>query len=146
MTKKQLTLIALAAVLGGLSLYLNKDWFAGNDIQIFHRSRPERHAQEASVAPVLFGFSHKVKLNSLKVVAVNDLETNKYPLPLWHLVSESNSAPVKAFYYGAPIHGMHSEIKGAHAETLEPGVTYRLLVEAGSFKGQHDFVPEAQGP
>jgi hypothetical protein len=146
MTRKQLTLIALAVLLGGLSLYLNKDWFAGDDIRIFHRSRPARRAQEPSVAPVLFGFTRKIKLNSLKVVSVTDLETNKIPRPVWHLISESNSAPIKEFFYGAPIRGMHPEIKGAGAETLEPGVTYRLLVEAGSFKGQHDFVPEAQGP
>lgn len=145
MTKKQLTLIALAAVLGGLSLYLNKDWFDRGDIRIFHRMRPARNASEVSVAPIMFGFSRQLKLKSLKVVAVKGLETNKHPLPLWHLVSESNSAPIKIFFYGAPILGMHPEINGAQAETLEPGATYRLLVEAGSFKGEHDFVAEAQG-
>jgi hypothetical protein len=146
MTRKQLALIALAAVLGGLSLYLNKDWFGRDDIRIFHRSRPARRAQDVSVAPILFGFNQKIKINSVKVVSASDAETNKYPRPIWHLVSESNSAPAKELFYGAPIRGLHPEIKGAQAETLDPGVTYRLLVEAGSFKGQHDFVPEAQGP
>lgn len=154
MTRKQLLLITLAALLGGVSLYLNKDWFAKDDIQIFHRCLParaglfrrNRRPDDSAVEPVLFGFNRKFKLTSLKVIPVNDLETNKYPHPIWHLVSDSNSVPVKEIVYGVRVAGMHPEVKGATADPLEPGVTYRLLVQAGPLKAEHDFVPVAQTP
>src|SRR5258708_34727225 len=44
MTTKNSLLIALAVMLGSLSLYLNRDWFARDNIQIMHRSRPARGA------------------------------------------------------------------------------------------------------
>ena len=34
--------MAAALVLGGLSLYLNQDWFSHDGIQIYHRSRAAR--------------------------------------------------------------------------------------------------------
>ena len=40
--KKTWLLLALVALLGGFSLYLNRDWFARDNIQIYHRSRPMR--------------------------------------------------------------------------------------------------------
>jgi hypothetical protein len=36
---------------------------------------------------------------------------------------------------------MHPSVPGATADPLEPNITYRLLVEAESFKGELDFVP-----
>ncbi len=145
-------LIALVAVLGGFSLYLNRDWFAKDRIQIYHRSRPARASfirrkrsnpggENPSVDPIIFGFDRSVKLTSIEVVPVAELETNKYTRPLWHMVSESNSVATRDFAYGAPVRGMHPAIKGANPDPLEPGVKYRLRIEAGSFKGEHDFVP-----
>src|SRR5205814_5389326 len=134
---------------------LNKDWFAKDNIQIYHRSRPSRvvvalrrkRVQDDSlVDPIVFGFDRQLKLTSLKVIPMSDIQTNKYPHPIWHLVSESNSVPTKDFAYGTSIRGMHSAVKGAIPDALEPGIGYRLLVEAQSFKGQHDFVPEARTP
>jgi len=145
-------LIAVAVFLGGISLYLNRDSFAKDNIQISSRSRPARaglfgrkRASDAeTVDPVFFDFDRRLKLTSLKVVAVSDAETNKYPHTLWRLVSESNSVPVKDFIYGMPIRGMRPEVKGATADPLEPGVKYRLLIEAGSAKAEHDFVAVAR--
>lgn len=149
MTRKVWLLIALAVLLGSLSLYLNKDWFAKDNIQIYHRSRPARGPfargrgqQDAAINPIVFGFDRKLKLTDLKIIPLSDLSTNKYAQPIWHLVSESNSAPVKAFMYGMRISGMHPAIKGAVPEPLAPGVTYRLFVQAGPKKAQHDFVPD----
>ncbi len=147
MTKKQWYLIALAVVLGGVSVYLNSDWFAGEDIQIIHRSlaRPMfgkgRRPNNSPVDPIVFGLNRKLKLTAIKVVALSDLETNKYPHALWNLVSESNSPPVKSFNYGAAVPGMHPAVKGIAPEPLQPDVGYRLFIEAGSKKAQHDFVP-----
>lgn len=148
MTTKNWTLLAVAVVLGSLSLYLNRDWFARDNIQIMHRSRPARGAfrrprsDNPLIDPISFWFDRKVKLTSLKVVPVAEIETNKYPQPVWYLVSESNSVPIKEFTYGMRIRGMHPAFKGTNPDPLEPGVAYRLFVVAGSQKIQHDFVPE----
>jgi hypothetical protein len=153
MTKKNWLLIALAVLLGVLSLYFNKDYFAKDNIQIYHRSRPARGpfarritTQTEKIDPIVFGFDRDLKLTDLKIVPVSDLETNKYAQPIWHLVSESNSVPIKAFMYGTRIRGMHPALKGAVPEPLEPGVKYRLFVQAGSQKAQHDFVPDPSTP
>ncbi len=151
MTSKQWTLIAVAAVLGGLSLYLNRDWFAKDDIQIFHRSNPRPGMQrrgageDAQALPVVFGLSRRLKLTLLKVVAVSELETNKLPHPSWYLVSDSNSVPVNEFLYGQPLKGMRPAIKGTSPDALQPGAAYRLFVQAGSLKAQHDFIAVPRG-
>jgi len=142
-------LIALAVVLGSLSLYLNKDWFAGDIIQIHHRSHPVRggffrrakRSADPATEPVFFLFNRKLKLTSLKVIPVSDIETNKYPQPIWELVSDSNSVPVTEFAYGEHIRGMRPSVQGATPDPLEPGVNYRLLIEAKGGKAEHDFTP-----
>jgi hypothetical protein len=152
MTKKQWTLVALAILLGAFSLYLNRDWFAKDVIQISHRSRPatgafgRKRAADAEINPIIFGFDRKVKLTSLKVIPVSAIETNKYPHPIWQLVSESNSVPIRELVYGMRIPGMHPAIPGASADPLEPGVNYRLLIESGGQKVSHDFVPDPRTP
>ena len=146
MTKKVWMLIALAVALGGFSLYLNKDWFAKDHIQIYDRSRPARAvfrrggAADSAIDPIVFGFDRKLMLNSLKVIPLSALETNKYAQPVWHLVSDSNSLPIKAFTYGMKIPGMRPAVADVRLQPLEPDVKYRLLIEAGAFKGEHDFV------
>ena len=151
MSQKPWLLIAFAVALGGFSLYLNRDWFMGDRIQIYHRSRvlrvrPGRPADLSAYTPVFFGFQGKLKLTDVKVVPVCELETNKFPHVLWHLLSDSNSLPTKGFIYGGTIPGMRPAMKGVAADPLEPGVPYRLLVEARSKKGQHDFIPEPRTP
>ncbi|HLH53752.1 MAG TPA: hypothetical protein VKY92_09070 [Verrucomicrobiae bacterium] len=148
MTKKSWTWLGLAVLLGGFSLYLNKDWFAADNIQLMHRSRPARGAFRKArgdnplIDPISFWFDRKVRLTSLKVVPVFDLETNKFPQPVWALVSESNSVPIKEFTYGMPIRGMHPAEKGSAPDPLLPGIKYRLFADTGKQKVQHDFVPE----
>jgi len=154
MTRKQWLLAALAVLLGGLSLYFNKDWFAKDDIQIFHRSRPARFGSirrgkrpnTANVDPIFFSIDRKLKLTALKVIPVHEIETNKYPHPIWHLVSDSNSVPITDLVYGMRIPGMRPSVKGATADPLEPGVKYRLLIEAGQLKAKHDFEPVPRTP
>ena len=147
MTKKQLLIVTFVVLLGGLSLYLNRDWFAPEVIQISDRSISPRAwfarspAAKAAANPVVFLITRKVKLTSVKVVAASDAETNKYPHAIWSLVTDSNSIPVKEFIYGTRIPGMKLSVKGVGADPLEPGVNYRLILEAGSDKWEHDFVP-----
>jgi hypothetical protein len=154
MTTKHWMMIALAVVLGGISLYLNQDWFAGEIIQIHHRSRPAqrgvfrraKHPPNAATDPVFFDIDRKLKLMTIKVIPVSEIETNKYPHPIWHLVSDSNSVPVADFWYGMPIKGMRPSVKGATPDPLQPGVKYRLLIEAKGAKAEHDFVPMPRTP
>lgn len=140
-------LVGLAVVLGAGSLYLNKDWFAKDSIHIYDRSRlpaasrfRPRTADPSPICPIVFGFDRRLKLTRLKVVPFSDIATNKFPQPIWHLVSDSNSVPIKAFTYGMRIQGMRPAIKGTTPEPLQPGAKYRLFIEAGSQKAQHDFV------
>lgn len=152
MTVKHISLAAVILLLGGLSLYLNRDSFAPEVIQISHRSIPPRAglgrlpASKSPANPVVFLLNKKLKLTQVKVVLVSDAETNKYPHAIWHLVSDSNSVPVKEFIYGTPIRGLKLAVKGAGADPLQPGVNYRLLVEADSKKVEHDFVPVPRTP
>ncbi len=148
-------MIALAVVLGGFSLYLNRDWFARDSIQIHHRSRPARLGYfrrnrppptTEATDPIFFAFDRKLKLTSLKVIPVSEIETNKYPHPIWELVSDSNSVPVAQWSYGMPIRGMRPSVKGAAPDPLEPDVKYRLLIQAGKLKAQDDFIPVARTP
>jgi hypothetical protein len=146
MTKKVWLLVVLAVALGSFSLYLNKDWFTKDRIQIYDRSRPA-HAvfrrgqpEEAAIDPIVFGFDRKLKLTKVQVIPIGDIQTNKHPQPIWHLVSDSNSVPINAFTYGMKIPGMRPAVAGVRPEPLEPDVKYRLLIEAGTFKGEHDFV------
>ena len=142
-------LIVLVAVLGGISLYLNRDWFAGDNIHIYHRSLPQRTilfkrkrpapVDDSLVNPVMFGFDRKLKLTSVQVFVLSAIETNKYALPIWQLVSESNSVPTKDLTYGAPVKGMHPKVPGATPDQLQPGEKYRLAIETASLKAQHDF-------
>ncbi len=155
MTAKHWMLIALVALLGGLSLYLNRDWFAGDNIHIYHRSLPVRTglfkrkrppADDSLVNPVIFGFDRRLKLVAVQVIPVSDIETSKYPHAIWHLVSESNSVPTKDLTYGVPVKGMHPKISGTTADSLQPGERYRLLIETASLKAQHDFIPVPKTP
>jgi hypothetical protein len=79
------------------------------------------------------------------VIPLCDIETNKYPQAVWHLISDSNSVPIKTFTYGMRIQGMHPAMKDTRADPLVPGLEYRIFIEAGSEKAQRDFVPVPRG-
>jgi hypothetical protein len=146
MSTKVWMLVVLAVVLGGFSLYLNKDWFAKDHIQIYDRSRPVRAVfrrgapDDSAIDPIVFGFDRPLRLSELQVIPLAGIQTNSHPQPCWHLVSDSNSVPLKSFTYGMRIRGMRPVAAGVSAQPLEPEAKYRLLIQAGTFKGEHDFV------
>lgn len=144
MAQKPLLPIALLVLIGGLFIYLNRDWFQRRPIQVSHRIYRfgGRFGGENTPTPVMFEFDHRLKLTSIKVIALADSLTNKHPHTLWHMISSSNSVPTKGFVYGMDVPGMRSAVNGAAADPLDPQQTYRLLLEAGSVKGQHDFTLE----
>ena len=145
MAQKPWLPIALLVVIGGLFIYLNRDWFQRRPIQVSHRIYrfAGRFGGQDTPTPVMFEFDRRLKLTSIKVVALADAQTNKYPQPLWHMITSSNSVPTKGFVYGMDVPGMLSAVNGASAEPRDPIQTYRLLMEAGSLKAQHDFTLES---
>ncbi len=150
MTKRNALLLLAAVVVGGAGLYFHRDWFGKDRIQIYHRIRParfaRRRANDPSARAIMFGFDRRLKLKSVEVIPLSDIETNKYPQPIWHLVSDSNSVPTKGFTYGMKVPGMRAAKEGVAPYALEPGEKYRLLIETSSAKVQHDFAFEPTPP
>ncbi len=64
---------------------------------------------------------------------------NKYPTALWHLITDSNSVPIKALMYGQAPKGMKPAVPRTRPEALLPDVDYVLMLEAGSIKAQTNF-------
>lgn len=139
MTKKNLLLILFAISLAVVYAVWFSDWFQPKTMHIFHTTRNLRpNPRRAGPAPT-FAINRAMRLTDIKVVPLAVFETNKNTVPLWHLVSDSNSVPVKMFIYGQFIGGMRPAFKGVRAEPLQTNVTYRLFIIAGNIKGEHDF-------
>jgi hypothetical protein len=141
MSRKSVFVIIGVLLLAAIALYANRERFMRQPIQITHRLHRfgGRFGDPSGVAPIMFELDRSARITSLKVVSASEIATNKYAHPLWHLVAESRTAPIRGFLYGMEIPGMHPAVKGATAEPLTMGPTYRLLVEAGSLKIQYDF-------
>jgi hypothetical protein len=143
MTKKNWLMMIVLIGLAGTYIFYFTDWFKPKIIHITSiNARTSRIIQAnagSTTVPVIFKLGRPYKLTEIKVIDLGEWQTNKNCLPLWHLIAGSNSVPIKFFTYGQRIRGLKSEVPGAHAEPLQPDVTYRLFVIAGSAKGQHDF-------
>ncbi len=146
MSKKNIALVAVLVVLGAIYIFNFTNLFREPKIEITSRVRPQvnnrrgRNGQAPAVGnSISFLLNNKYELTSVKVVEEGDAKTNKYPHALWHLITNSNSVPTKAIFYGVPVQGMKPEFAKTQAEPLEPNVSYRLLVEAGNLKGQISF-------
>jgi hypothetical protein len=142
--KKTAFQIVLLIVLMGVAIYYWSALSKPPKIQIFctlHERRVSRPTNANANPPRLeaaFGMDHLYELTSVKVVPRDEWTTNKEAHPLWHLVTKTNSPPVKAFFYGQHIKGMES-ISGSRAEPLATNVDYLLLIEAGRRHGECDF-------
>jgi hypothetical protein len=147
MAKKQWILALAVVLLAAIYVYFFTGWFRPRMIHLFHVARPQPKARigarvaagSQNTAIVTFGLDSRYQLTEIKVVRLSELQTNRFAQPLWHLISDSNSVPVKTFPYGAALRGMKPAVAGTWPQPLETNVTYRLLVSAGSVKGQHDF-------
>ena len=144
MAKKILWITALALV-AVIYYYLYRDSFARRDLAVHVSWRPRWNRPRGGPAPdevpemLIFTLGREYKLTGVRVIPTDGIETNKFPHPLWDLVSESNSVPLANFVYGERIRGLHAVVKGLQPEPLRPGTAYRVMVQAGSLKGQHDF-------
>lgn len=150
MNKKNLLLLLTCVALLGLAVYLMRDSFEEEPIQIAYSVRPAPEGRQTLAnrrdTPsgkrgfiLSFALDQKTPLTSVKVFVLEDAQTNKYPHAIWHLTSDSNSVPVKSFDYGVGIRGMRPHVKGAQATPLEPGKSYRLLVQTPEQTAQRDF-------
>lgn len=143
--KKNFILLAVLVVLVAAYAYFFTNWFQPKRIEVFSVSRtvmrggPRVKAGNANTMMVLFGLNDRYKLTEIKVVPLDELKTNPLALPVWHLVSDSNSVPVKEFPYGVAIRGMRPLVGNEFPNPLEANQTYRIFVVAGTLKGQHDF-------
>jgi len=145
MTRNGIVLIIVAVILAGIYVVEFTDWFGKQTLQIIPQVRPMRSSnprrnpgQEPSY-PVSFTCNGKYQFTSVKVVVTDDLATNKYPAALWHLISDSNSVPIKYLLYGYPIKGMKPALARAKPEPLQSDVTYTLLLECGNMKASTNF-------
>ncbi len=146
MSKKNIALILVLLALGTIYVFNFTNLFREPKIEITTRVRPQFTRRGRGNAPpppaansISFFLNGKYQLTSVKVVEESDFKTNKYPHAIWHLISESNSVPTKAIFYGMTVAGMKPEIEKTKAEPLQPNVPYVLLVEAGDLKGQSTF-------
>jgi len=144
MTKKSLMLVLFAVALATVYVVWFSDWFKPKKVEIYHTYRNLRPtygnaARGNAIQSLIFGVRPPMHFTELKVVPLAEFETNKEASAVWHLISDSNSVPVKSFFYGQYIGGMRPAIKGVHAEALESNVTYRMFITAGGLKGEHDF-------
>lgn len=143
MTKSTIVLLVVAALLGALYVFYFTDWFEKDTIQIIPTIRPVRTINrakgEAPVYPVSFAFNGKYRFTRVAVVAADDLRTNRFPTPLWELISDSESVPTKFLEYGRNPRGMKPSVPRARAQPLQPDVEYMLLLEAGKIKAQTNF-------
>lgn len=141
MTKKNWFLIGAAAVLLVTYVVFFTSWLQPQTVKIFHTSRNLRPqlSRAGAIPSLIFGLNQRLKLTDVRLVPLADFQANPKVLPLWHLVSDSNSVPVKSFFYGQHIRGLKPAVPGTHPQPLATNVTYRLIVQAGKIKGEHDF-------
>ena len=141
MPQKQWFLVAITLVLAVIYACCFTGWFQHKEIHIASTNRAalSRVRVEGMSGSVTFGLDGRYRLTEVKVVPLAAWQANPAVVPVWHLVGNRKSAPIKFFVYGENISGMKPVIAGAKAGPLEDRVTYRLFVSAGSVKGQHDF-------
>ena len=143
MTRKSWILIGFALALAIAYAVFFTNWFKPGAIKIYHLTRPTgfamRTRRDAPAPPITFGLEGSYKLTEIKAVPLAEWQTNQHALPIWHLVSDSNSVPVKFFVYGQRIRGMKPAVPGARPQPLQPNVACRLFVTAGKARGRHDF-------
>lgn len=135
--------MAVAVAVAVIYVVYFTDWFQPKTVKIFHTNRNLRQrssrGNSGALPNLIFGVSQQLRLTEIVVVPSAVWQTNHNAIPVWHLVSDSNSVPVKSFYYGQYIGGMKSAVKGAHPQSLETNLSYRLIIAAGSIKGEHEF-------
>jgi len=140
MDKKSTSLVIVLLVLVSVYAIFFTDWFKPRVIKLFYSTRQLEHFRARADLPYIwFDLEGSYRLTEVKVVSLDDFNKNPGASPVWHLISQSNSVPIKMFTYGEHIHGMRPKYQGDRPETLKTNEIYRLFVTAGRAKGQIDF-------
>ena len=98
------------------------------------------------IYPVVFALDGEYRLTSVRVIEDTPSVSGSGALIVWQLTTSSNSVPTKALQYGKTPRGMHLKDDRNKAAKLKPGVTYRLEVQAGRYKGQTKFQAKETTP
>jgi len=149
MSRKEYILVGFVMLLVGVYVVFFTNWFKPKVMRIEHSTRSLREAWSGGqrvdptgkqeLGNVTFTLHRRYKLTSVKVVPLGEFLTNKYVPATWELVSKSGSDPIDGFAYGMSIPGMVAARELLAPEPLQPGLEYRLMVEAGGLKAEHDF-------
>jgi hypothetical protein len=140
MDKKSTPLVIVLLALVLVYVVFFTDWFKPHVIKLFYTTRPIEHFRAWADLPyILFGLEGTYRLTELKVVSLDDFKKNPNTSSVWHLISQSNSIPIKMFTYGEHIHGMRPKFEGDRPQSLQTNEIYRLFVSAGRASGQIDF-------
>lgn len=141
MPKKSWMLAALAVVLAAGYIIGCTNWLRPAAVQVYHTYRePRSRSRPLEGMPgLIFVLDRPLRLTGIEVVSLAEFQTNRHTLPVWDLVSDSNSVPVKSFFYGQSIRGLKPAVPGSHAQPLATHVVYRLRLKAGKIRGEHDF-------
>lgn len=140
MSKKQWFLVAITIVLAVIYVRYFTDWFIPKVISISYTERALPSRSRKGPPTILFGFGgQSYRLSEIEVVPLAAWQTNRTVAPLWHLLANSRSAPVRFFRYGQYLRGMKPALRRERTKPLESNVVYRLFVRAGSVKGHCDF-------
>jgi len=144
MQKREIMWVVALVALIGIYFMLFHHRFDRVQMTIRPSLRPSRKA-DADVYQVLFALNEDFRLTSVEVIPMEGEKFNPQAQAVWHLISDSNSVPIRAFRYGQNIQGMKSAIKDTRPDALEPGQVYRIAVAAGSVKATADFRAKAPG-
>lgn len=98
------------------------------------------------IYPVVFALDGEYRLTAVRVIEETPSVAGSGALIVWQLTSASNSVPTKALLYGKTPRGMHLKDERNKPAKLKPGVTYRLEVQAGRYKGQTTFQAKENTP
>jgi hypothetical protein len=142
MNRKTVTLLCVLLALIGVAVYLFRDSFREEPIQIAYSVRPAPEHRQAAANrrdnPIgkrgfvlSFALDQKVPLKAVQVFPLAEVLTNKYPHAIWELV--------RSFDYGLNIRGMRPKVKGAVADPLQPGESYRIVIRTEKQTAQRDF-------
>jgi hypothetical protein len=148
MAKKQWFFLAVFVMLAAFFVYAFTDWGRRPGMQISHaasvrkpnaNAKPRARNNNTNLPVMRFNLDRAYPLTEVKVVRLSEWRTNPLALPLWHLITDSNSVPTRRFNYGAPLRGMKPIAPRVRPQPLETNVGYRLFLTAGPVQGQHDF-------
>jgi hypothetical protein len=142
MRKKEIILVAVLLALCLLYARYFTRWFVKPQIVIRVSQRPDPRQPNADTEPLFFILNDKFRLTSIEVIPFDGETFHPLDRPVWHLVSDSNSSPVKVFRYGQHIPGMKPALANVRPDPLTPGEGYRLLLSAGKASGWINFRPK----